>query len=49
MVLIEKPENVPLVIHNYNDNFIQLGPVVQSVVSLTKSLKGQLVKCITTL
>ena len=26
-----------------------LGPVVQSIVSLTSSLRGQLVKCITTL
>ena len=26
-----------------------LGPVVQSIVSLTSSLKGQLVKCFTTL
>ena len=27
----------------------QLGPVVQSIVSLTRSLRGQLVKCFTTL
>ena len=27
----------------------ELGPVVQSIVSLTSSLKGQLVKCFTTL
>ena len=27
----------------------QLGPVVQSIVSLTSSLRGQLVKCFTTL
>ena len=26
-----------------------LGPVVQSIVSLTSSLRGQLVKCFTTL
>ena len=28
---------------------IDLGPVVQSIVSLTNSLRGQLVKCFTTL
>ena len=28
---------------------IHLGPVVQSIVSLTSSLRGQLVKCYTTL
>ena len=27
----------------------ELGPVVQSIVSLTSSLRGQLVKCFTTL
>ena len=27
----------------------QLGPVVQSIVSLTSSLRGQFVKCFTTL
>ena len=27
----------------------ELGPVVQSIVSLTSSLRGQLVKCLTTL
>ena len=31
-------------------HFIELGPVVQSIVSLTRSsLRGQLVKCFTTL
>ena len=30
-------------------NFVILGPVVQSIVSLTSSLRGQLVKCFTTL
>ena len=29
--------------------FAALGPVVQSIVSLTSSLRGQLVKCFTTL
>ena len=29
-------------------NFIVQGPVVQSIVSLTKSLRGHLVKCIPT-
>ena len=29
--------------------YLQLGPVVQSIVSLTSSLRGQLVKCFTTL
>ena len=28
---------------------IELGPVVQSIISLTSSLRGQLVKCFTTL
>ena len=28
---------------------INLGPVVQSIISLTSSLRGQLVKCFTTL
>ena len=28
---------------------VHLGPVVQSIVSLTSSLRGQLVKCFTTL
>ena len=28
---------------------IEQGPVVQSIVSLTSSLRGQLVKCFTTL
>ena len=31
----------------YSNN--DLGPVVQSIVSLTSSLRGQLVKCFTTL
>ena len=30
-------------------NLIFLGPVVQSIVSLTSSLRGQLVKCLMTL
>ena len=30
-------------------SFEQLGPVVQSIVSLTSSLRGQLVKCFMTL
>ena len=30
-------------------HFIELGPVVQSIVSLTSSLRGQLIKCFTTL
>ena len=29
--------------------YLDQGPVVQSVVSLTSSLRGQLVKCFTTL
>ena len=29
--------------------YIHMGPVVQSIVSLTSSLRGQLVKCFTTL
>ena len=29
--------------------FDRLGPVVQSIVSLTNSLRGQLIKCFTTL
>ena len=29
--------------------FINLGPVVQSIISLKSPLRGQLVKCITTL
>ena len=29
--------------------YIVLGPVVQSILSLTNSLRGQLVKCFTTL
>ena len=29
--------------------FIELGPVVQSIVSLTSSLRGRLVKCFTAL
>ena len=33
---------------NRNNN-AYLGPVVQSIVSLTSSLRGQLVKCLTTL
>ena len=32
--------------HEVNEN---LGPVVQSIVSLTSPLRGQLVKCFTTL
>ena len=32
-----------------NKASIDLGPVVQSIVSLTSSLRGQLVKCFTTL
>ena len=32
-----------------NDIFESLGPVVQSIVSLTSSLRGQLVKCFRTL
>ena len=31
------------------DLYIYQGPVVQSIVSLTSSLRGQLVKCFTTL
>ena len=30
-------------------NNVLLGPVVQSIVSLTSSLRGQLIKCFTTL
>ena len=30
-------------------NLIQLGPVVQSIISLTSPLRGQLVKCFTAL
>ena len=30
-------------------NFDQSGPIVQSIVSLTSSLRGQLVKCFMTL
>ena len=29
--------------------YVTAGPVVQSIVSLTSSLRGQLVKCFTTL
>ena len=44
-------------VHNHHGNFINTGernsilqgPVVQSIVSLTSSLRGQLVKCFTTL
>ena len=35
-----------LAVSGHNGN---LGPVVQSIVSLTSSLRGQLVKCFTTL
>ena len=34
---------------NFLPTFADLGPVVQSIVSLTSSLRGQLVKCFTTL
>ena len=30
-------------------NVVDMGPVVQSIVSLTSSLRGQLVKCFTTI
>ena len=33
----------------YIAKYINLGPVVQSIVSLTSSLRGQLVKCFMTL
>ena len=32
----------------YIEKIIVMGPVVQSIVSLTSSLRGQLVKCFTT-
>ena len=40
----ETPKTSPVVV-----NVIEMGPVVQSIVSLTSSLRGQLVKCFTTL
>ena len=44
------PMNINLVLQNFNTNlYVVLGPVVQSIVSLTSSLRGQLVKCFTTL
>ena len=33
----------------WDKDIFHLGPVVQSIVSLTSSLRGQLVKCFTTL
>ena len=33
----------------FNGSYNKQGPVVQSIVSLTSSLRGQLVKCFTTL
>ena len=35
--------------HHLRAAFVQLGPVVQSIVSLTSSLRGQFIKCFTTL
>ena len=32
----------------FTNHFKFLGPVVQSIVSLTSSLRGQLIKCFTT-
>ena len=31
------------------ESYVVQGPVVQSIISLTSSLRGQLVKCLTTL
>ena len=36
---------ITMIIYSY----VEQGPVVQSIVSLTSSLRGQLVKCFTTL
>ena len=36
-------------VHNIWHKYKHLSPVVQSIVSLTSSLRGQLVKCFTTL
>ena len=50
----QKRNTVSLVIHSINSQSLKeeihpkllgLGPVVQSIVSLTSSLRGQLVKC----
>ena len=45
--------NAPPTNRSYKDSLQSLlkdqGPVVQSIVSLTSSLRGQLVKCLTTL
>ena len=38
-----------LTLFHISDIVKDLGPVVQSIVSLTSSLRGQLVKCLTTL
>ena len=49
---IESTCNVPFSsVYFKQSKFIytDLGPVVQSIVSLTSSLRGQLVKCFTTL
>ena len=35
--------------HDEKMKYDYLGPIVQSIVSLTSSLRGQLVKCFTTL
>ena len=36
-------------INMVSNPFLDQGPVVQSIISLTSSLRGQLVKCFTTL
>ena len=42
---------ITTVLRSHQDDFASagLGPVVQSILSLTSSLRGQLIKCFTTL
>ena len=43
------PDNVQSLVHLFaEDTAVYLGQVVQSIVSLTSSLRGQLFKCFTT-
>ena len=43
------PDNVQSLVHLFaEDTSVYLGRVVQSIVSLTSSVRGQLVKCFTT-
>ena len=48
--MYERTENrIPISRHAWGRRAKNQGPVVQSIVSLTSSLKGQLIKCFMTL